>query len=239
MDAYGRQIRATTTGADVTDQDPSPHQPAQALFDVLGLAYEEAFADSPAHLASLRWLLAELAPASRVLDVGSGTGRPTAATLRAAGHDVLGVDISPVMVEIATRQVPGAEFRCADIRSVPLGTAAYDAVCVYFALLQMSRDEQARLVARLAHALKPGGRMVLATVPVDAEDVDVVFMDQPVRATSFARDDVVTLVTSAGLTVRAEQNLMFTPARPGAEPEPHLFLYCVREEERAAGAVNG
>ncbi|MFE4858436.1 class I SAM-dependent methyltransferase [Streptomyces sp. NPDC056670] len=166
-------------------------------------------------------------PGSR--EVGWGRGRPTAETLTAAGHDVLGIDISPVMVELATRQVPGAEFRCADIRAVPLSDASFDAVCVYFALLQMSREEQAHLVARLARAVKPGGQVALATVPVDAEGVEVVFMDQPVRATSFARDDFVAMVTRAGLTVRAEQSLMFTPARPGAEPEPHLFLHCRRD----------
>ncbi|MEV6719527.1 class I SAM-dependent methyltransferase [Streptomyces xanthochromogenes] len=212
----------------MTNEDNNPHQPARELFDVLGLAYEKAFAASEAHHASLRWLLGEMAPRSRVLDVGSGTGRPTAETLSAAGHDVLGIDISPVMVKIATRQVPEAEFRCADIHAVPLDDASFDAVCLYFSLLQMSREEQARLVTRLVRALRPGGHMVLATVPVDVEGVEVVFMDQPVRATSIGRDDFIAMITRAGLTVRAERSLMFTPSRPGAEPEPHLFLHCRR-----------
>ncbi|PJM98737.1 SAM-dependent methyltransferase [Streptomyces sp. CB01201] len=217
-----------TGGADVNDEDRSAHQPARVLFDLLGIAYERAFAGSEAHQASLRRLLGDLAPRSRVLDVGSGTGRPTADALAAAGHEVLGIDISPVMVEIATRQVPEAEFRCADIRAVPLNEAPFDAVCVYFALLQMSREEQADLVSRLVRAVKPGGLMVLATVPADVEGAEVVFMDQPVRATSFARDDFVAMLTRAGLLVRAEQSLMFTPSRPGAEPEPHLFVHCQR-----------
>ncbi|MFG2720652.1 class I SAM-dependent methyltransferase [Streptomyces sp. NPDC048416] len=218
-----------TRGARVTDEHRSPHQPAQAVFDVLGLAYEEAFAASEAHHASLRRLLDELAPGSRVLDVGSGTGRPTAKTLSAAGHDVLGIDVSPVMVDIASRQVPEAEFRCADIRAVAFEDGAFDAVCVYFSLLQMSRAEQTQLVTRLVRALKPGGHMALATVPVDVEGVEVLFMEQPVRATSFDRDAFVAMVTEAGLTVRAEQSLMFTPAHPGAAPEPHLFLHCRRD----------
>ncbi|WP_167161098.1 class I SAM-dependent methyltransferase [Streptomyces sp. MBT27] len=213
----------------MTNEDNNPHQPARALFDVLGLAYEKAFAASEAHHASLRRLLGEMAPRSRVLDVGSGTGRPTAETLSAAGHDVLGIDISPVMVKIATRHVPEAEFRCADIHAVPLDDASFDAVCLYFSLLQMSREEQARLVTRLVRAVRPGGHMVLATVPVDVEGVEVVFMDQPVRATSFGRDDFIAMITRAGLTVQAERSLMFTPSRPGAEPEPHLFLHCRRD----------
>ncbi|MFJ4616809.1 class I SAM-dependent methyltransferase [Streptomyces sp. NPDC088812] len=201
---------------------------AAAVFDALGGVYEKAFAHSEAHHRSLEWLLGRLAPGSRVLDVGSGTGRPTAAVLAGAGHDVLGVDVSPVMVDLASRQVPEAAFRCADVRDLPLDAGSFHAVCVYFSLLQLDRGDQAALIGRLARALVPGGSLVLATVPLDVEGVDAVFMGQPVRVTSFAGADLVEVVTGAGLTVLAEENTLFTPDHPEAVPEPHLFLHCVR-----------
>ncbi|MET9331726.1 class I SAM-dependent methyltransferase [Streptomyces cellulosae] len=202
------------------------HESPAAVFDALGSEYEKAFASSAAHRASLAWLLERLSPGSTVLDVGSGTGRPTAATLAGAGHQVLGVDVSPVMVEIASRQVPEAEFRCDDIRRMPLPEGSYDAVCVYFSLLQMNRAEQRELVRRLAAALKPGGLLVLATVPLDVEEFDGAFMGQPVRVTSFAAQDVLALVREAGLTVEREESTMFSPNHPEAVPEPQLFLHC-------------
>ncbi|MFF9817479.1 class I SAM-dependent methyltransferase [Streptomyces sp. NPDC014006] len=210
--------------------DIEERPPAAVAFDALGADYEKAFAASPAHLASLDWLLGRLAPGSRVLDVGSGTGRPTAAALAGAGHDVLGVDVSPVMVSLASRQVPGARFRHADIRELPLEDAAFDAVCVYFSLLQMSRQEQTGVVGRLARALRPGGTMVLATVPADVENLPIDFMGQPVRATSFGAEDFAALARSAGLTLLARHGREFTPAHASATPEPHLFLYCSKAE---------
>ncbi|MFD4528472.1 class I SAM-dependent methyltransferase [Streptomyces sp. NPDC058470] len=208
------------------DQRP----PAAVLFDALGRDYEKAFAHAPAHLSALEWLIERLPPAARTLDVGSGTGRPTAAALIEAGHSVLGVDVSPVMVELAARQVPEADFRCVDIRILPLEADSFDGVCVFFSLLQMTRAEQSAVTRRLALALRPGGHLVLATVPADVEDVEVVFMGRPVRATSFAEENVTAMVEAAGLTVLSRHSTTFVPDHSGADPEPHLFLYCRREE---------
>ncbi len=163
-----------------------------------------------------------------MLDVGSGTGRPTAETLADAGHEVLGVDVSPVMVELAARQVPGAAFRCADIRDVPLAEGSFDAVCVYFSLLQLDRKEQTDLVRQLARLVAPGGFLVLATVPLDVEGVEATFMGQPVRVTSFPTQDLTDLVEGAGLEVLAQEATLFTPTHPEARPEPQLFLHCRR-----------
>ncbi|WP_394816547.1 class I SAM-dependent methyltransferase [Streptomyces lancefieldiae] len=216
--------------------DEQQRQRAAAVFDALGADYEKAFATSKTHRRSLQWLLGRLTPGSRVLDVGSGTGRPTAETLAAAGHEVLGIDVSPVMVDLATRQVPDASFRCADIRDVPLADGSFDAVCVYFSLLQLDRREQTEVVRRLVRALTPTGYMVLATVPLDVEGVDATFMGQPVRVTSFTAQGLAAVAEEAGLEVLGQEATMFTPAHPDARPEPHLFLHCRRRTTTAPNA---
>ncbi|MEU9202662.1 class I SAM-dependent methyltransferase [Streptomyces sp. NPDC048332] len=208
--------------------DSAQHPDAASVFDALGADYEQAFGGSAAHHASLELLLEHLAPGSRVLDVGSGTGGPTARTLADAGHHVLGVDVSPVMVGIASRQVPGAEFRCADVRDLPLEDGSFDAVCVYFSLLQLSRAEQTDVLRLAARVLRPGGHLAVATVPLDLEGVSGTFMDQPVRVTSFGEEAFTGVVTAAGFTVLERESVLFTPDHPTAVPEPQLFLLARR-----------
>lgn len=202
--------------------------PAAAVFDALGAEYERAFAGSAAHRASLDRLLEYLAPGSRVLDVGSGTGVPTARRLAGAGHRVVGVDVSPVMTALAAGQVPDADFRCGDIREMAWADGEFDAACVYFSMLQMARGEQRELLGRLARAVRSGGLLAVATVPVDVAEVSAVFMGQPVVVSSFGEEEFVALVAGAGFAVEVRHSVLFTPDHPAGEPEPHLFLHCRR-----------
>ena len=53
-------------------------------------------------------------PLGRALDAACGTGRH-AARLAAAGHDVVGIDATPAMLDIARTRAPNAEFRLGDL----------------------------------------------------------------------------------------------------------------------------
>src|SRR5207248_8510336 len=65
-------------------------------------------------------LLDRLAPRSRVLELGCGPGVPTARDIAAAGHHLVGVDISARQPDLARQHVPGATFIEADMMSLEL-----------------------------------------------------------------------------------------------------------------------
>ncbi|UKD56229.1 class I SAM-dependent methyltransferase [Amycolatopsis sp. FU40] len=197
---------------------------AAELFDAIGAGYEEAFGRPPVVDAAVRELLAVLPPSARVLDVGSGTGRPVAADLVAAGHRVTGIDVSAEMVRIAREQVPGAEFVQADVREWESEPESWDAVCAFFPFLQLARAETERALGRIAGWLVPGGRFALITVPSDVEDVPVDFLGHSIRVTSFPADALVERVRAAGLEVTGTRAETFAPDKPGAEPEEHLLI---------------
>src|SRR5689334_22250812 len=135
---------------------------AAQTFDALGIQYEHAYGHHPERLAAIDWLAARLPPGARVLDIGSGTGRPAADLLTQAGHAVTGIDVSATMIDIARRQVPGARFEQVDVRDFATEDASWDAVCAFFSLLLMPRRDLDATLRRIAGWLAPGGYFILA-----------------------------------------------------------------------------
>lgn len=116
--------------------------------------------------AQVRRLARLLPPGSRLLDAGCGPGL-YAVRLGALGYEVTGVDVGPASLRHARRAAAAAgvggraRFRRGDLRDVAVPAAAYDAVLlIYFVLEAFPREEQVRVLRRLARALRPGGRLI-------------------------------------------------------------------------------
>lgn len=102
---------------------------------------------------------ADLRPDDVVLDVGCGTGTTTL-TAADRARQVLGVDLSPVMVERATARAAGrtnVRFEVADAQTAAFEPRS-DAVLSRFGL--MFFDDPRAGFANLRRALVPGGRLV-------------------------------------------------------------------------------
>jgi SAM-dependent methyltransferase len=105
-----------------------------------------------------------LEPAMRVLDVGCGPGRHSHELAR-RGIVVHGIDISTRFIELATTSAPdGATFQRLDARTMPFD-GEFDAViclCQGAFGLMTADGEDGRVVAGMARALRPGGRLALS-----------------------------------------------------------------------------
>jgi SAM-dependent methyltransferase len=106
----------------------------------------------------------DLRDGQRVLDVGCGTGRH-ACELARRGIVVHGIDISQRFVDIARSRAPGgATFERADARTLRFESEFDAVVCLCqgaFGLMTASGDDAA-VVAGMARALRPGGRLALS-----------------------------------------------------------------------------
>jgi perosamine synthetase len=96
----------------------------------------------------------------RVLDLGCGTGRH-ALELSSRGFDVVGVDRSPSMLEIARARAPSLRFVEADMAEVDLGET-FDVVVILFAALsyQTTPDGILRALGAARRHLRPSGLLI-------------------------------------------------------------------------------
>lgn len=206
----------------------SRRKSAAEVFDALGERYEELFGQVPGQIEALEWLTARLPAGARVLDVGSGTGRPTAEALVRAGCDVTGIDVSPAMVALARTRVPAARFEQADVRTYTPPTGGFDAVCSFFPLLVMDQPEVAAALDQMASWTAPGGYFVMATVPGDIRGLDIEWMGHEVTVSSLSTEDHLARLADRGLEVLHHHTATFHPADDLAGPEEHLFCYARR-----------
>src|SRR4051794_35909449 len=110
-----------TTGVDVPELDAGPGYAAWSQ------TYDEPGNPLISVEQPVVWGLLEQAPAGRAVDAACGTGRH-AGRLAELGHDVVGVDASPEMLERAREAAPGTRFVQGDLRALPLDGDSADVV---------------------------------------------------------------------------------------------------------------
>ena len=110
-------------------------------------------------------VMRHVGPGQTMLDVGCGTG--TLAIMAAsAGAQVVAIDRSPAMLELARRKAAEAgvevDFRTGDAVLPPIGRHRFDVVSATFVLGELSADLAEIVCRRLAAAARPGGLVVIA-----------------------------------------------------------------------------
>ena len=111
-----------------------------------------------------RFIDAMAARGSRVLDAGCGPGR-VGSHLATAGHEVVGVDIDPVLIAAAEHDHPGATWLVADLAELDLAAMGladgFDiVVCAGNVLTFLDPATRKPVLHRLATHLRTGGRIV-------------------------------------------------------------------------------
>ena len=130
-------------------------------------AYEDFWAELPRDLPPFAFerrrdfLLSQVEPGDRVLDVGCGEGA-FCAELAAAGARPLGVEVAAHAVERARRRHPDLRFERVEPHGPwPLEDAGFDVVWASEVIEHVA--DTARWLSEVRRVLRPDGRLVLTT----------------------------------------------------------------------------
>jgi SAM-dependent methyltransferase len=121
--------------------------------------YEAAvYEDGRGPLELMFEAVAEVSP-QRVLEVGCGPGEAADRIAGETGADVVAIDISPRMVEIARGQ--GVDAHVADVQDLPFDDSSFDLALAAWMLFHV--PDLDRALSELRRVLVPGGRLVAVT----------------------------------------------------------------------------
>ncbi|MGW6599807.1 class I SAM-dependent methyltransferase [Streptomyces sp. NPDC055036] len=138
------------------------HTHVQEFFGSRAADWDARFPDDgPAYAAAVTDL--GLRPGDAVLDAGCGTGRALPPLRDAVGArgTVLGVDLTPEMLEAAVRagRRAAGQLLLADVSRLPVRTAVLDAVFGAGLIAHLPQPEEN--LRELARVVRPGGRLAL------------------------------------------------------------------------------
>lgn len=165
---------------------------------------------------------------ARVVELGCGTGR-IAVPLAQAGLDVVGVDVSPEMLDQARERAAAAgvdvEWVAADATVELPGRQVDVVVCVFNTLFMVGdQDAQVRMFALVARALRAGGLLVVECLNPD-ETMLSGRVGQALRIRAMTSDTLVLMARQVDCT-RQRADVHEVVLRNGSvEIVPHVMWF--------------
>lgn len=140
-------------------QDPKHNA---KIFGKVAAHYADQYFNDTFDIPFINEFLKYVTPGGRILDVACGPGMFSKHML-GRGYKVEGIDLSPEMVGIAQKLVPGVEFSIMDMRELSYTLESFDGLLVAYALIFIPSAETEAVLSELGRVLKPGGHALFIT----------------------------------------------------------------------------
>jgi cyclopropane fatty-acyl-phospholipid synthase-like methyltransferase len=161
-------------------------------------------------------LAARVAPGTRVLELGCGSGSAETMLL-AERFRLTGVDASSEQIRRARENVPGVELVLADMLEVEFPDESFDAVCSFYVFNHVPRERLGELLGRIAGWLRPGGLALNAFGVGDNPVWTGEWLGAETFFSGFQPAENTRLVEAAGLTILRDEVVAFTEPEGSVE----------------------
>jgi ubiquinone/menaquinone biosynthesis C-methylase UbiE len=206
--------------------DPFDPAAVRAAYDEVADDYATAFADDldylPVDRSILDAAIAGLVGEGPVLDLGCGPGQ-VATYLTARGVPVIGVDLSPRMLRLATERA-AAGFVAADLRALPLPARSAAAAVAFYSLQHLPRHELGTALDEVRRVLDVGGTLVVAAHLGVGEIVTDQLLDhhfEPLGGTFYREDELRAALAERSFTV---EQCRHRASEPHEHPSSRIYL---------------
>ena len=134
-------------------------------YDTLADEYSRHIYDELEHKPLDReWLTRfaiEVGTPGPICDMGCGPGH-VARYLHEQGAHVLGIDLSPGMIEEARKLNVGIEFRVGNMASLDVADESWGGIVAFYSIIHIPATELATVFGEFWRVLRPGGEVLLA-----------------------------------------------------------------------------
>lgn len=131
-----------------------------------------------------------------VAELGCGPGRITA-HLRGLGLDAFGVDLSPVMIDLARDTYPDLRFEVGSMDALDLADGELTGVVSWYSVIHAPPEDLPSYLAEFRRVLAPGGHLLLAFFESEGDPVTE-FDHRVVTAYRWPIDRLAVLAREAG-----------------------------------------
>jgi len=157
---------------------------------------------------------------STILDVATGTGQQAFAFAK-RGYDVVGVDITESMLDIARKNNKAGlvEFEAGDATHLRFTDGSFDVACISFALHDMPLTIRKRVLEEMARVTRPNGIILVVDYDLPHSRIGrgliyrLVTLYESEFYKQFISSDLDALLGEVGLEVVGKHSLLFGAAR--------------------------
>ncbi|MFF2808695.1 class I SAM-dependent DNA methyltransferase [Streptomyces sp. NPDC058000] len=182
----------------------SHHRATADAYDAVAVLYDELSRNALDGLPLDRAVLAAFAEIVRaagsgpVAELGCGPGRTTA-HLRDLGLDVFGLDLSPVMIDLARGTYPDLRFEVGSMDALDMADGQLQGIVSWYSVIHTPPQDVPPYFAEFRRVLAPGGTLLLAFFESEGEPTTA-FDHKVATAYRWPIDELAGLAGEVGFT---------------------------------------